>query len=57
MEKNTKSTIVIRALAMAALVLLLTAQIKHSLFVYNATSHYDDPWFAWGFAVRRGTHL
>ena len=34
-----------------ALTLLLIPQIEHTVYLYQASSHFDDPWWAWCYAL------
>ncbi|QKX04182.1 C2H2-type zinc finger protein [Aquimarina sp. TRL1] len=34
-----------------AMVILLIPQIAHTLYVFEANSHYDHPWFSWCYAL------
>ncbi len=34
-----------------AMAILLIPQIAHTLYVFEANSHYDHPWFSWCYAI------
>lgn len=46
-----KKLVINEAFGIAALLLLLIPQIAHTVFIFKANSHYNDPWFAWFYAA------
>ena len=43
--------IINEAFGILALSILLIPQIAHTVYIFKANSHYDDPWFAWCYAI------
>ena len=46
-----RKVIINEAFGIMALAILLIPQIAHTVFIFKANSQYDDPWFAWCYAV------
>lgn len=46
-----KKLIVNEGLGIVAMGILLVPQIAHTLYVFEANSHYEHPWFSWCYAI------
>ncbi len=46
-----KKLIVNEGLGIVAMGILLVPQIAHTLYVFEANSHYEHPWFSWCYSI------
>ena len=50
-NRNMRKFIINEAFGIIALAILLIPQIAHTVFIFKVNSQYDDPWFAWCYAI------